>query len=61
MEALERASETLDNPGFCLNCGEDAEGVEPDARTYRCQSCGKRAVFGAEECLLTGYYIGGHF
>ena len=32
MEAVERHQTTLDNPGFCIRCGEDAEGVEPDAR-----------------------------
>ncbi|HEY6018434.1 MAG TPA: hypothetical protein VIY48_00585 [Candidatus Paceibacterota bacterium] len=44
----------LDCPGFCLSCGEDIEGVEPDARYYRCEFCGEEMVFGAEECLLMG-------
>ena len=43
---------TLDNPGICLNCSTDIDGVEPDARHYECDSCGLRAVFGAEEMLL---------
>jgi hypothetical protein len=43
---------SLDNPGFCLDCGADADGVEPDARQYRCESCGLLAVFGADEVLL---------
>ena len=42
----------LDNPGFCLACGADAEGVEPDARKYECDSCGAFEVYGAEEVLL---------
>ena len=42
----------LDNPGFCIVCGEDAEGCEPDARAYECESCGAEAVYGAEELLL---------
>lgn len=38
--------------GFCLACGEQAENIEPDARNYECDVCGKRKVFGAEEILL---------
>jgi hypothetical protein len=52
MEAAERSMVTLDNPGFCLACGEEAEGCEPDARHYVCESCGQRQVYGAEELLL---------
>ncbi len=51
-EAVYRRMTTLDNPGFCLDCGADADGCEPDARHYRCESCGLRAVFGADEILL---------
>jgi hypothetical protein len=43
----------LDNPGFCIACGEDAEGVEPDAREYECECCGADAVYGAQEIALT--------
>lgn len=50
--AVERGMTSLDNPGFCIACGEDADGCEPDARGYECESCGKRAVYGAEELLL---------
>jgi hypothetical protein len=52
MEAVERHNSSLDNPGFCVACGEDAEGVEPDARRYECEVCGAKAVYGAEELLL---------
>jgi hypothetical protein len=39
--------------GLCLACGEWSYGeVEPDARNYLCESCGKRAVYGTEECVL---------
>lgn len=51
-EAVERAHSSLDNPGFCTDCGAEAEGVEPDARKCRCESCGQPAVFGAEELLI---------
>jgi hypothetical protein len=41
-----------DNPGFCLACGAEADGVEPDARDYECEACGDPLVFGCEELLL---------
>jgi predicted RNA-binding Zn-ribbon protein involved in translation (DUF1610 family) len=42
------------NIGFCTACGEEVSGVEPDARKYKCESCGKKAVYGAEELLMAG-------
>jgi len=50
--ACERAMTSLDNPGFCVACGASADGVEPDARGYTCESCGEPGVYGAEELLL---------
>lgn len=50
--AVERSRTTLDNPGFCLACGAEVEGVEPDARKYECEVCGAHKVYGAEELLL---------
>jgi hypothetical protein len=44
----------MDNMGFCLSCGEEAFGVEPDARRYTCDCCGKPMVYGLEELLLMG-------
>lgn len=38
--------------GICVRCGQEQEGVEPDARKYECESCGANAVYGAEELLL---------
>lgn len=52
VNACERRDTHLDNPGFCIACGEDAEGVEPDARGYECEACGASAVYGAEELLI---------
>jgi hypothetical protein len=52
MEAAVRRRATLDNPGFCLQCGAEAEGVEPDAQDYECESCGEMSVHGAEELLM---------
>jgi hypothetical protein len=50
--ACERELTSLDNPGFCIACGCEAEGCEPDARGYECEACGEAAVYGAEELLL---------
>jgi rRNA maturation endonuclease Nob1 len=39
--------------GFCTNCRRiTTDTVEPDAREYECESCGERAVYGAEEALF---------
>ena len=51
-EACDRRLRSLDNPGFCLVCGSDCEGCEPDARGYECEACGEPAVYGAEEILM---------
>lgn len=31
-DAVLRRMQTLDNPGFCIECGNEADGCEPDAR-----------------------------
>ena len=41
--------------GCCLGCGEEAWGVEPDARKYVCECCDKPKVYGLEELLMMGY------
>ena len=51
-EAVERELTSLDNPGFCLACGVEAEDCEPDAQQYVCESCGEPAVYGAAEILI---------
>ena len=40
--------------GVCTACKERADGVEPDARGYTCDYCGKKKVSGVEELLLCG-------
>lgn len=50
--AADESQETLSNPGFCIVCGAEAEGVEPDARRYQCEACGQNGVYGAEELML---------
>lgn len=51
-EAVDRRNSSLDDPGFCIACGIEADGVEPDAREYECEACGERGVFGADEPLF---------
>jgi hypothetical protein len=56
-EAVEREMTGLDNPsrrkpGSCLACGAEADGCEPDAEQYTCESCGQPAVYGAAEILI---------
>lgn len=41
-----------DGLGFCIACGAEAGGVEPDAREATCEVCGEPAVFGAEELMF---------
>lgn len=53
IDAIERREFGLDNPGFCVKCGEEIGGVEPDAEGYNCDECGAEgSVFGAEMLLL---------
>lgn len=42
----------LATTGLCVECGEDQEGCEPDAERYECESCGAKAVYGAEQLLI---------
>jgi len=53
MVAAERHQLSLDDPGFCLICGNEQGNTEPDARRYKCESCGERQVYGAEELALS--------
>jgi len=52
VNAVERRMTTLDNPGFCIACGNEQGGCEPDARKYECEACGEKQVYGADELLL---------
>ena len=38
--------------GFCIACGLEHMEIEPDARRYPCESCGEKAVYGAQELLF---------
>jgi len=52
-EAVERQMFGLDNPGFCILCGEEYNECEPDARGYFCTECEEHTIYGAEELLLS--------
>lgn len=52
IDAVERRMRALDNPGFCIACGNEQGGCEPDARGYECEVCGENAVYGADELLM---------
>lgn len=52
VDRLMEACESDEHMGFCIACGDEAYGVEPDARRYVCESCDAKAVYGAEELLL---------
>jgi hypothetical protein len=48
-----RAVESGESIGFCKECGHSQDGCEPDARGYKCESCGAMGVYGAEEMLIS--------
>ena len=52
VDAVESEMFGMDNPGFCLACGADHGGCEPDARYYECEECEEHQVFGAAEVLM---------
>ena len=43
-----------DQAGFCVSCGAWQDRCEPDARAYKCETCGDLKVYGAEEIMLMG-------
>ena len=51
-EGVRQSTFGLESVGFCILCGEEASGCEPDAADYPCEACGASAVYGAEEILL---------
>ena len=53
LDQIVEAVESGEYMGFCVECGAEVDGVEPDARHYQCPECGKRAVYGAEELLMS--------
>jgi hypothetical protein len=55
-KAVMRHSASLDNPGFCLAWGADAEDVGRDSRECACDVCDQPCVYGAGEVLIMGAY-----
>ena len=45
---------SLEDPGVCIDCGEEAFGCEPDATEYHCESCDRLSVYAPEELILMG-------
>ncbi len=52
LDAATRQMNTLDDPGFCVRCGHEQGGCEPDMRRGECESCGEHRVYGAQELLF---------
>lgn len=52
VELAERSMTDGENVGVCLACGEETDGVEPDADNYQCDTCRRYEVVGAEQLLL---------
>ena len=52
IDLVERCQTSTENLGLCIACGEERDGCEPDATNYKCESCGKYTVYGAEYLLI---------
>jgi hypothetical protein len=52
MEAARESMFGMGTSGFCLECGAERDGCEPDAEGYECYECGAMAVVGAETLLV---------
>jgi len=52
LDQIMSAVDEDDNIGFCIFCGAEHDGVEPDARNNKCEQCGNTEVFGAAEILI---------
>ena len=53
-EEIEQAVNSDEYIGYCLACGAQHYGVEPDARNYECEECEQLKVYGAEEIVMMG-------
>ena len=51
-DEIMEAGESGEYVGICRACGAWHDGVEPDARRYRCDECDALQVYGAEELVL---------
>jgi len=55
LEAAEASMFGMDNLGFCIACGAEHYGCEPDACKYECEECGEHKVYGAQELVIMGF------
>ena len=55
MTAAEESMFGSEYLGFCVACGYEQDGCEPDARKYTCEDCGSKTVYGAEELIMMGF------
>lgn len=51
-ETIEAGYSSLDNIGFCVECGAEHDGIEPDAEKDECENCGAMGVYGAEQLAI---------
>jgi hypothetical protein len=52
MAAFAESTFGMGSTGFCLACGEQQDGCEPDAEGYECEGCGEKMVVGAETVMV---------
>ena len=54
VERLLGLVEADDYMGVCIACGQEVEGIEPDARKYTCENeaCGLPKVYGVQELAI---------
>lgn len=55
-DLMQRRTFGTEDPGWCVYCGGESSGHEPDARGQECQCCGQPGAWGPEELLLRGAY-----
>ena len=56
LERVIEAADEDDQNGLCIGCGAGTSGIEPDAERYRCDECGREAVYGAAQLIICGLY-----
>lgn len=53
-EKVLAAAEADEHRGFCLACGREQNGIEPDAHNIKCEHCHAHRVYGAEQIIIEG-------
>jgi hypothetical protein len=56
LQQLEDAFASDSSIGFCLACGAENEGIEPDAGKYTCLYCKAAKVYGVESLMLMNLF-----